>query len=159
MFTDIVQSTELVGVIGDAAWPNLIEWHNRTLREAFVRYGGEEVDNAGDGFFVTFANSRSTVDCAIDIQRSLDHHRRRHGFAPRVRIGLHAASATRTSDGYRGKGVHVAARIAAHAAGDEILVSHDTIATLSDQYEPLSTRSIVHKGIPGEASVVSLRWQ
>jgi predicted ATPase/class 3 adenylate cyclase len=159
MFTDIVRSTELVGVIGDDAWSNLIDWHNRTLREAFVTHGGEEVDSAGDGFFAAFADARSAIDCAVDIQRALDKHRRSHGFAPRVRIGLHAAIATRTSDGYRGKGVHVAARVAAHADGDEILVSHDTVAPLGDQYELSAPRRIALKGVSGEASVVSLRWQ
>jgi class 3 adenylate cyclase len=159
MFTDIVRSTELVGVIGDDAWSNLIDWHNRTLREAFVAHGGEEVDNAGDGFFAAFADARSAIDCAVDIQRTLDQHRRSHGFAPRVRIGLHTAIATCTSDGYRGKGVHVAARVAAHADGDEILVSHNTVAPLCDQYELSAPRRIALKGVSGEASVVSLRWQ
>jgi class 3 adenylate cyclase len=92
-------------------------------------------------------------------QRTLDQHRRSHGFAPRVRIRLYAAIATRTSDGYRGKGVNVSARVAAHADGDEILVSHDTVAPLGDQYELSVPRSIALKGVSGEASVVSLRWQ
>jgi hypothetical protein len=31
MFTDIVRSTDLIGVIGDDAWEHLLTWHDRTL--------------------------------------------------------------------------------------------------------------------------------
>ena len=56
---------------------------------------GEEVHRTGDGFFVAFADARSALGCAAAIQRALAEHRRDHGFAPQVRIGIHAAEATR----------------------------------------------------------------
>ena len=31
MFTDIVTSTDLIGVMGDDAWAELLAWHNREL--------------------------------------------------------------------------------------------------------------------------------
>ncbi|HEY5578923.1 MAG TPA: hypothetical protein VIL12_04460, partial [Acidimicrobiia bacterium] len=37
MFTDIVTSTDLVGLIGDDAWQELLRWHDRELRSSFVR--------------------------------------------------------------------------------------------------------------------------
>jgi class 3 adenylate cyclase len=46
-----------------------------------------------------------------------------------VRIGVHACEATRSGQGYRGRGVHVAARIGARSRAGEILVSR---ASLSD---------------------------
>ncbi len=52
MFTDIVTSTEMVEVIGDAAWNDIINWHDRTLRQIFGDHHGEEVKQTGDGFFV-----------------------------------------------------------------------------------------------------------
>ena len=51
------------------------------------------------------------------IQRTLADHRRAHGFAPQVRIGVHAAEATRAAGDYEGAGVHAAARIGALARG------------------------------------------
>ena len=41
---------------------------------------------------------RSAVACAIEIQRRLAEHRRAHGFAPQVRMGLHATAATQRRD-------------------------------------------------------------
>jgi predicted ATPase/class 3 adenylate cyclase len=158
MFTDIVQSTELVGAIGDDAWHNLLDWHNRTLREAFMAHHGEEIDNAGDGFFVAFDEVHDAASCAIAIQRMLAEHRHTHGFAPRVRIGLHATLATRSDSGYRGRGVHVAARIAALAAGDEILMSQALGAQLRDVYSVSPSRQASLKGIAGPVLVAALEW-
>ena len=95
MFTDIVTSTDLVGLIGDDAWGELLRWHDRELRSAFANHRGEEVNHTGDGFFVAFERASDGIECAVDIQRRLARHRREHGFAPRVRIGLHTAEATR----------------------------------------------------------------
>ena len=39
MFTDIVTSTDLVGVIGDEAWNELLDWHDRELRSAVAEHG------------------------------------------------------------------------------------------------------------------------
>jgi class 3 adenylate cyclase len=158
MFTDIVQSTELVGAIGDDAWHSLLDWHNRILREAFMAHHGEEIDNAGDGFFVAFDTGHDAASCAIDIQRTLAEHRRTHGFSPRVRIGLHAALATRSDSGYRGRGVHVAARIAALAAGDEILMSQGLGGQLRDGYSVSPSRPANLKGITGPMQVAALKW-
>ena len=123
MFTDIVGSTDLVGLIGDEAWSEVLRWHDRELRSAFSEHGGEEVDHTGDGFFVAFARSADAIEAAVDIQRRLVRHRKEHGFAPSVRIGLHTAEATRKGRNYTGQGVHVAARVGAAAGKDEILVS------------------------------------
>src|SRR4029077_7676643 len=94
MFTDIVDSSRLVETLGDEQWESLLAWHDRTLRECFEARAGEEVKHEGDGFFVAFTKSEDALDCACSIQRSLRDHRRDHGFAPRVRIGIHATEAT-----------------------------------------------------------------
>ena len=95
MFTDIVTSTDLVGLIGDDAWGELLRWHDRELRSAFANHRGEEVNHTGDGFFVAFERAIDGLECAVDIQRRLARHRHEHGFAPTVRIGLHTAEASR----------------------------------------------------------------
>ena len=104
MFTDIVTSTDLVGLIGDEAWAELLHWHDRELRSAIAQHRGEDVNHTGDGFFVAFERAVDSVECAVEIQRRLSRHRRDHGFAPRVQIGLHTAEATREGRGYLGRG-------------------------------------------------------
>src|SRR6266498_1320292 len=91
-----------------------------------ARRGGGAGD--GDGFFVAFDSSVGAIECAVSVQRALADHRRTHGFAPAVRIGVHAADAYRRGGNYSGKGVHVAARIAALADGGQVLASAETAA-------------------------------
>ena len=93
VFSDICGSTNLVEAIGDTAWLDLVEWHDRTLRALFREHRGDEVDHAGDGFFVAFQDPAAALACAVAIQRALAEHRRNHGFAPPVRIGVHTADA------------------------------------------------------------------
>lgn len=160
MFTDIVTSTDLIGLIGDAAWENLLRWHDRALRDAISRHGGEEVRHTGDGFFAAFDDPRASTDCAVAIQRMLEQHRREHGFAPWVRIGLHLAEATREGGDYSGQGVHAAARVGALANREEIVVSSELLERAGPLPYPVSeARSVDLKGISQPMQVQVVDWR
>jgi class 3 adenylate cyclase len=156
MFTDVVESTKLVEAIGDEAWEALVRWHDQKLRALFESHGGEEVDHAGDGFFVAFTTPRAALSCAVAIQRTLAEHRREHGFAPQVRIGVHAADAAGGDGTYRGRGVHEAARIGALAGGAEIVAS---AATVDGEFEVTEARAVSLKGISEPLEVVTIEWR
>ena len=87
VFTDIVSSAPLVEALGDDAWQELIRWHDQTLRTIFNRYGGTEVRQTGDGFFVAFEDASAAIEAAVAVQRTLAEHRRGHGFAPKSELG------------------------------------------------------------------------
>lgn len=160
MFTDIVTSTNLVGLIGDEAWGELLQWHDRELRSAFANHRGEEVNSTGDGFFVAFGSATDGVECAVDIQRRLARHRREHGFAPTVRIGLHTAEATRKGRDYHGRGVHVAARIGAAAGSAEILVSSAALSQAGSlRFGVSEPREVALKGVEEPVEVRSVDWR
>jgi class 3 adenylate cyclase len=156
MFTDIVGSTNLVEVLGDEAWDTLLQWHNTALREVFVAHEGEEISTTGDGFFVSFDSPDRAVESAIAIQRRLADHRRTAGFAPQVRIGLHASDATRIEGDFRGKGVHEAARIAALGAGGEIVASAGTVG---EGHRTSAARTETLKGLTEPIEVVTVEWK
>jgi class 3 adenylate cyclase len=159
LFTDIVRSTDLVGAIGDEAWMDVVRWHDATLRSLFAAHRGEEVDHAGDGFFVAFDDPAPAIECAVAIQRTLAEHRRAHGFAPSVRIGVHATEATRLARAFKGKGVHEAARIASSAEGGEILASADTVSSSGRSFTVSDAREVRLKGISDPVEVVAIDWR
>lgn len=160
MFTDIVRSTNLIEAIGDDAWLDLVRWHDETLRSLFAEYGGQEVDHAGDGFFVAFGGADKAIACAVAIQRMLAEHRRSQGFAPSVRVGIHATPASRSGREYRGKGVHEAARIASFAEGSEIVASARTIENLPSHLVPAGmARTVSLKGFSTAMEIVSIDWR
>jgi len=158
MFTDIVGSTALVEAIGDEAWHDLLRWHDDALRRCLKENAGEEVHRTGDGFFAAFLDARSALACAAMIQRTLAEHRRVHGFAPQVRIGVHAAEATRAAGDYEGAGVHAAARVGALAEGGEVLASLETLEGIDDVRFGAS-REVALKGLAAPVRVVAIDWQ
>jgi len=159
MFTDIVGSTDLIGTIGDEAWKDVVGWHDESLRTAIASHRGEVVRTTGDGFFATFGDVDAAVDCAIAIQRRLAEHRRRNGFAPQVRIGLHTADATAVGDDYAGLGVHEAARVGALAEGGEILATVPTIDAAATVVTVSDEREVSLKGLPHPVRVASIGWR
>jgi len=159
MFTDMVKSTSLVDAIGDHAWQDVLRWHDQTLRTLVARHGGEEIDHAGDGFFIAFGSVQEAVACAVDIQRTLAEHRRTHGFAPQVRIGLHATSALRRGKGFSGKGVHLAARLVAQAGPDDILVSQASLRGASLRVPTSEPKTLNLQGLADPVVAVSVRWR
>jgi class 3 adenylate cyclase len=157
MFTDIEGSTNLVEALGDEAWQGVLHWHDETLRALFAEHKGEEVAGTGDGFFVGFDSPDDALACAVAIQRRLAEQRRTQGFAPKVRIGVHASGATQVGRNFSGKGVHEAARIAALAQGDEILSSR---ATAADGRFPMSEpRTVTLRGTSEAIEIVSVGWR
>lgn len=158
MFTDIVKSTDLIGVIGDAAWEDLLTWHDRTLRSLFASHGGQVGHPTGDGFFVAFPDARSALRCAVAVQRALAEHRRTHGFALLVRIGIHVGEATRRGQDYGGAEVHKAARIAAIGEGGQIVTSVETAAAV-DEVEISKVRGVTLKGFAEPVQVGQIDWR
>jgi class 3 adenylate cyclase len=158
LYTDICDSTPLVEAMGDEAWAGLVGWHDRTLRQLFGEHGGEEVDHSGDGFFVAFPDAKRAVECAAAVQRRLAAHRRTNGFAPEVRIGVHAAEASRSAAGYSGKGVHEAARVGELGGPGEIYASLKT-ARLVDGLAYSEPKTVRLKGISEPIDVVTIDWR
>ncbi len=157
LFTDIVDSTTLIELIGDDAWRDLRRWHDATLRRLFARHRGREVDHAGDGFFVTFNDTTDAMTCAVEVQRTLAEHRRSAGFAPPVRIGIHTGEVTPDGPAYAGSAVHVAARIAAAALSGQILASG--AAARAARITPGSVAEPRElKGLADPVSVVVIPW-
>jgi class 3 adenylate cyclase len=157
VFTDIVKSTNLVEAIGDDAWQTLVQWHDETLRSLFAAHNGEEIDATGDGFFLGFESPDAALACAVAIQRTLAEHRQRHGFAPQVRIGVHASDVTQVGRRFRGKGVHEAARISALAEGGEILASRETAE--GTRFRASEPREVTLKGISEPMAIVAVEWR
>ena len=117
LFTDIVGSTQRAGELGDRGWHDLLDEHNARVRELLARFGGRELDTAGDGFFVSFEGPGAAVRCACAIVRSM------RDLDLEIRAGVHTGECERIGEKLGGLAVHVGARIAATAAAGEVLTS------------------------------------
>ncbi|WP_055405639.1 MULTISPECIES: adenylate/guanylate cyclase domain-containing protein [unclassified Mycobacterium] len=133
LFSDIEESTALNERIGDRAWVKLIAAHDKLVSDLVQKRSGHVVKSQGDGFMVAFSRADQAVRCGVDLQRALrkDAKRKRHEEI-RVRIGIHMGRSVRRGDDLFGRNVAMAARVAAKAAGGEILVSQPVRDALSD---------------------------
>ncbi|UCH86867.1 MAG: alpha/beta fold hydrolase [Dehalococcoidia bacterium] len=130
LFTDMEGSTTLTQRLGDAKAQEVLRTHNSIVRDALKAHGGSEIKHTGDGIMASFASASRALECAIDIQRALAQHNEANPETPiRVRIGLNAGEPVAEEEDLFGTAVQLAARVAAKAEGEEILVS-DTLRGL-----------------------------
>jgi DNA-binding NarL/FixJ family response regulator/class 3 adenylate cyclase len=122
LFTDIESSTAMARVLGEA-FRDALETHRRLLGETIERHGGHVVDARADELFAVFAETNGAILAALEAQRALEAHEWPKGETPRVRMGIHAATAETDDTGYVGLDVHRASRICDVAVGRQIVVS------------------------------------
>jgi len=145
LFTDIVGATERAAKLGDRRWHDLLDSHNALVRRELARFRGREIDTAGDGFFATFDGPARAVRCACAISDAV------HALGIEIRAGLHTGECEVMGDKVGGIAVHIGARIAAHAAPGEILVSNtvkDLVAGSGLSFRDRGAQSL--KGVPGD---------
>ncbi len=135
VFTDIEGSTALVQALGPA-WPGVLRAHRELCRTTWRRYDGEEVDTAGDGFFLVFPDAPAALAAAVEAQRALSAATWPEGADLRVRMGVHHGPVTTYDGSYLGYEVHRAARIGAAAHGGQVLVSAPVADALPLAGEP-----------------------
>ena len=165
LFSDIENSTLITEELGDERWLAVLRAHNDLFRRLVPAHGGSEVKNQGDGFMLVFPDSRRALECAVAIQRELAEADPVEGHRVRVRIGMHAGEAIREEGDFFGRSVIVAARIAAAAAGGEVLVSEElkerALAANGELGELAfdSGRELELKGLAGTHRVYCASWE
>jgi class 3 adenylate cyclase/tetratricopeptide (TPR) repeat protein len=129
LFTDLVGSTAFTERHGDEGALKWLEAHDDLVRSVLANHQGREVKTTGDGFLVVFGSCIDAVRCALDIQASLDEYNTNHPDCQiQVRIGVHCGHIVDRGRDIHGQAVNIAARIAAKAAGGQVLVS-DSVRT------------------------------
>jgi len=123
LFTDVEGSTALHTARGDEVARKILGAHEQLVRRLVAEHGGHEIKSLGDGFMVAFASARRAVSCAVSIQRAFDEETRASRSETRLRIGLNSGEVIEQNGDLLGAAVNAAARIAAKAAGGQILVA------------------------------------
>jgi class 3 adenylate cyclase len=117
LFTDLVGSTERAAELGDRRWRELLETHHAAVRRELERFGGREVDTAGDGFLAAFDGPARAIRCACAVVDAVS------ALGLEVRAGVHTGECEVIGDKLAGVAIHVGARVAAGAGPGEVLVS------------------------------------
>ena len=162
MFTDIVGSTSMIERLGDRKARELLSMHDDIITERAEAWGGSMVKSMGDGFLLTFRSARSGVACALDAQRALSDHNRRHHQTPiQVRMGLSIGEPIQEGKDLFGTAVNMSARISATASGGQILVCQTVHTLLANAgefvFKPLGAFEL--KGLAGTHPLFEVVWK
>jgi len=144
LFTDLVGSTQLAAELGDRSWRQVLEAHHAAVRRELSRFGGVELDTAGDGFFASFDGPARAIGCARAIVAAMP------ALGLQIRVGIHTGECERVGEKLAGLAVNVGARVAAAAGAGEVLVSgtvRDLVAGSGFAFDDLGEHEL--KGVPG----------
>ena len=151
LFTDIVGSVAIAWQLGNRHWRELLEQHDRLVRQELERCHGREIDTAGDGFFAAFKRPGEAIDCACAIRRRVPT------IGLNIRAGLHAGELELLGSRLVGIAAGLGARITNIAAAGEILAS----STVKDLVEgagiAFSDRGLhALRGVPGRRRLFAI---
>jgi class 3 adenylate cyclase len=154
VFTDIVGSTERAALLGDGRWRDLLDNHDTIIRHELQRFGGREVNTAGDGFVATFSSPSAALACADDIVDAV------RVLGIEVRVGIHAGEVEvrgALKNDIAGMAVHIGARVAALADPSEVLVSSTVRDIVTGSRHRFADRGESElKGVPGQWQLCAL---
>jgi class 3 adenylate cyclase len=118
LFTDIVGSTQRSAAIGDSAWHELLDQHDRLARKIVDQHHGRVVKSTGAGLLVVFDVPSDGVACGSALRDEL------HSIGIEVRGGLHAGEIEVHDDfDISGIAVNLAARVEQAATDGELWAS------------------------------------
>jgi class 3 adenylate cyclase len=145
LFSDIVGSTSMAAELGDTRWRQLLGEHHASVRRQLTRFRGVEIDTAGDGFFARFDGPARAIRCAQAIRDAVEE------IGLQVRLGLHTGECEVLDGKVAGIAVAIGARVSAHAAAGEVLVSQtvkDLVAGSGIVFDDRGPAEL--KGVPGQ---------
>jgi class 3 adenylate cyclase len=145
LFTDIVDSTGRLSLVGDESWRRTLDEHYAIIRRALREHDGTEVQTTGDGFLAVFEGTGRAVRAALAIRD------RAKDSGTQVRAGLHAGEFRLAGRDVTGLAVHVAARVMSRAGADTVLTTQDVRDLDTDpevSFDGVGAAPL--KGVPGE---------
>lgn len=143
LFSDIVNSTRRAESLGDRAWRDLLDAHDKMVRKQLDRFKGREIKSLGDGFMSIFDSPSRAIRAA----QAMRDEANRIGIE--LRLGMHAGEVEITDKDVRGIAVHIAARVSALAPTNGILVSStvkELVAGSGTGFEDFGVHEL--KGVP-----------
>jgi adenylate cyclase len=155
LFTDLVDFSEWALGAGDEATLELLRRVGAVGESAITERGGSVVKRLGDGLMAVFDDPRAAVEAAHEARRGVAEIEV-GGYRPRLRAGVHVGRPRMLGGDYLGVDVNIAARVAAAASGNEVLVSGAGCERLDDGQFRLKRRRFRAKGAPKELAVYSV---
>jgi len=158
MFTDVVGYTAITQKDESLAL-RILEDQKRVLRPIFQKHGGLEIKTIGDAFLVEFVNALDAVDCAVEIQQTLQVEKLA-GHETKLHIGIHVGDVVHREGDVFGDAVNIASRIEPLAEPGGVCVSrqvYDQVWNKTNfKMTPLGPKELKNVQYPTEVYTVEV---
>jgi class 3 adenylate cyclase len=145
LFTDVVGSTQTAVQSGDGRWSQTLNFLDDLVTARVEACRGRLVKQTGDGHLAEFTRPGDAVSAALGIVKGVAV------LGVDLRLGVHTGEINRREGGdIGGLAVHIAARVAALAQANEVLVSRTVADLVAGAEFSLSDRGEHElRGVPG----------
>ncbi|MGA8709052.1 MAG: adenylate/guanylate cyclase domain-containing protein [Steroidobacteraceae bacterium] len=163
LFADVVGSTRLFEVMGDARARDMVATCIDVMREATEQHNGTLIKTIGDEVMSTFPTADDALNAAGQMQKQISAHTelKVEGQPVSIRIGCHFGPVVLENRDVFGASVHTANRMTSQAKAGQIITTSATVERLSPEWRA-SVRQIdvaVIRGQGGEIALYEVLWQ
>jgi adenylate cyclase len=161
LFADVSGSTRLYESLGDAEALATIGRCVALMSTVCVGHGGRVVKTIGDEVMAVFPSADTAAQAAVEMQGRISEHPPVGGSRLAIRVGFHLGPAIETDGDVFGDSVNVAARMAALAKREQIILSSHTADSLApwlrERVREIDTLSV--RGKSQDIGIFELIWQ
>ena len=163
LFADVVGSTQLYEVLGDARAREMVGVCVEIMRGATEQHDGTVIKTMGDEVMATFTTANDAIDAASDMQRAIARHPLLQNETKHVaiRIGCHYGPVVHESRDVFGGAVHTANRMTSQAKAGQIITTLTMVEQLSPAWREAVRQIDVAtlKGRTHEVALYEVLWQ
>lgn len=132
MFADVVGSTRIYEVLGDAEAQYTITHALNVVGDIVQRHHGKVVKTAGDDVLSAFKSADDALTAACVIHDTFEENRIFEDLLLAFHIGIHSGTGIFTEGDIYGDAVNVASRLTGTAKAGQIITSKETVDQLKN---------------------------
>jgi class 3 adenylate cyclase len=163
LFADVVGSTRLFEVLGDARARDMVTTCVELMRRACEQHQGRVIKTMGDEIMATFERCDDALDAATQMQGEIGGHPELQveGQHVAIRVGAHFGPVVEEERDVFGAAVHTANRMTSQAKAGQIIATDALMKHASAEWHEAARMLDVSvpRGQAGEVGVYEVLWQ
>jgi adenylate cyclase len=163
LFADVVGSTRLYDLMGDARARDMVAICIEVMRSATEQRQGTVIKTMGDEVMATFPTADAALNAAAQMQQQISTHAQLKvdGLPVAIRVGCHFGPVMLENRDVFGAAVHTANRMTSQAKAGQIITTAATVEKLSPEWRAACRQIDIAtlKGQGNEVALFEVLWQ
>ncbi|MBV8910797.1 MAG: adenylate/guanylate cyclase domain-containing protein, partial [Gammaproteobacteria bacterium] len=163
LFADVVGSTRLYDLMGDARAREMVAICIEVMRSATEQRQGTVIKTMGDEVMATFPSADAALNAGAQMQQQISTHAQLKvdGQPVAIRVGCHFGPVMLENRDVFGAAVHTANRMTSQAKAGQIITTAATVEKLSPEWRAACRQIDIAtlKGQGNEVALFEVLWQ